>query len=170
MSSKPYALLVGVALVAGLLGGVGASWMFTSRLVFAAPEPLPPTVLEAERFDVIDRAGKRRAALAGAANGAVGLTLYDKAGRARAILGLLSDGTPQLGFIDRAGKPRALLGTLPSGSTSVALLEQDGTALWQAPWSSQRQGLSTVQYSTKTGRRSGKRHGEGRRRRSKRRG
>ena len=158
MDKGQYGMLLGVALVAGLVGGIGTSWVLTSHLVFAESGPLPTKVLQAERFEVVDQAGQTRAALAVAANGALGLTLADQAGKTRAILGTLSDGTPHLGFIDRKGKARAILGTMPNGSMALALLDKNGRALWQAPSSDQQPGRQTVRRSTKKGRLSGKRH------------
>jgi len=157
MGKEQYGTLLVVALVAGLVGGIGTSWVLTSRLVFAEPEPLPTKVLQAERFEVVDQVGKTRAVLAVAPTGALGFTLADQAGKTRAILGLLSDGTPHLGFLNRKGKPRAILGTMPNGSMALALLDKNGRALWQAPSRSQQPGGPTVRRSTKKGRLSGKR-------------
>jgi len=158
MRHRQYGMLVAVALVAGLIGGIGASWVLTSRLVFAESGSLPTKVLQAERFEVVDQVGKTRGALAVAANGALGLALADQAGKTRAILGMLSDGTPHLGFIDRKGRTRAILGTMPNGSMALALLDKKGRALWQAPSRSQQPGGPTVRRSAKEGTRFGKHH------------
>jgi len=160
MTKRQYGMLVMIALVAGLIGGIGASWVLTSRLVFAQSEPQPSKVLQAERFEVVDQAGKIRGALAMAANGALGLTLLDQAGKTRVILGMMSDGTPNLALLDRAGKTRTLLGTMPNGTTVLAFLDKNRKAIWQVPSSDQRSGWPTVQRSTKKGRLSGKRHRE----------
>jgi hypothetical protein len=158
MGKEQYGTLLVVALVAGLVGGIGTSWVLTSRLVFAESGPLPTKVLQAERFEVVDQVGKPRGALAVAANGALGLALADQAGKTRAILGMLSDGTPHLGFIDRKGRTRAILGTMPNGSMALALLDKNGKALWQVPSNEQQRGGPTVRRSTKKGRPSGKHH------------
>ena len=113
MDKGQYGMLLGVALVAGLVGGIGTSWVLTSHLVFAESGPLPTKVLQAERFEVVDQAGQTRAALAVAANGALGLTLADQAGKTRAILGTLSEVPHTWGLSTGRGKPTLSWGRCP---------------------------------------------------------
>lgn len=133
MEGKQTGVIIAAAFVAGFVGGIVSSGFLRDAPVFAQKGPQPEKVLQAERFEVVDQAGKVRAVLAVADSGALGLTLADQAGKTRAILGTLSDGTPHLGFLDRTGKARALLGTMPNGRMVLALLDKHGKALWQAP-------------------------------------
>ena len=66
-----------------------------------------PAVIQARQFEVVDGAGRGRAAL-GMHGDTVGLTLYDKAGNARASLVVVGDKVG-LGLLDKAEKERARL-------------------------------------------------------------
>ena len=77
MNGKQTVLIVAVALVAGLVGGVVASWFLMGAPVFAQKAPQPEKVLQAEKFELVDQAGKTRAGLRMAPNGRLGLDLYD---------------------------------------------------------------------------------------------
>src|SRR5262249_8840011 len=59
MGKGQYAILVVVALVAGLLGGVGASWVLTNRLTSAQTAK----IIQAERVEIVDKDGKVQAIL-----------------------------------------------------------------------------------------------------------
>lgn len=61
MNKKQYGLLLMVAVVAGLVGGVVSSWFLMGSPVFAQKAPEHEKVLQAERFEVVDQAGKGRA-------------------------------------------------------------------------------------------------------------
>src|SRR5690242_7201059 len=113
MSTTQDLRMVGIGLIAGLLGGVLSSWFLGGAPVFAQKAPpqekTPPQekVLQAERFVVVDPAGKLRAVLSVAADDSFSLRLYDAAGKQRLALGILADGSPSLVLKDPAGKPRA---------------------------------------------------------------
>src|SRR5262249_33243603 len=56
-------LLVAVALIAGMLGGAGASWFLLSRLRAVQGQVSLGGVVQAERFEVVGEDGKPRAIL-----------------------------------------------------------------------------------------------------------
>lgn len=60
MGKKYLLTVVVLAMVAGFAGGVMASWVLTSRLVFAQQTPEQAKVMQAERFEVVDEDGKVR--------------------------------------------------------------------------------------------------------------
>jgi len=86
--------VAGLAAILALLGLVG----------FAAQSP---TVVQAQRFELVDSQGQVHAALTADTAGAV-LTLLDKRGQARASLRL--DDDPRLALRDAAGREVAGLG------------------------------------------------------------
>ena len=140
MSKRQYVVLLIVAAVSGLGGGVVASWFLLGSPVFAQKSLLEAedlfaarkptrseTVLRVERFEVVDRAGKTRAVLG---------TKYSDSTDLR--------GGPSLELYDQDGKPRAALGynerelartgaTENRGETSLVLFDKEGRVLWHAP-------------------------------------
>jgi len=107
MNKKQYVLTVALAVVAGLLGGVVSSFLFMGTPVFAQKTEIPE-VIRAKSFEVVDKDGKRRAAL-GMVFGEPSLALFDKNDKRRALLSLL-DGEPGLYLYDKNEQPRAALG------------------------------------------------------------
>src|SRR3954469_1842395 len=126
MSAKQDLRMVGIGLIAGLLGGVVSSWVLVGAPAFAQKAPPQEKVLQAERFVVVDPAGKLRAVLGLAADDSLSLRLYDQAGKQRLALGVLADGSPSLLLKDPAGKPRAGLLVKADGSPSLGLYDQAG--------------------------------------------
>ncbi|HEU4579454.1 MAG TPA: hypothetical protein VFS67_14430 [Polyangiaceae bacterium] len=68
----------------------------------------PPTVIQAERFELVDAAGQRRALLT-ADSGAFSLVLYGRRGQPAAGLAL-SEIVPRLAVLNGAGRVMASLG------------------------------------------------------------
>src|SRR5437660_476350 len=63
MSKKQYRLMLGLAMVTGVVGSVLSSFLFIGSSVFALRTPPPAEVLRAERFELVDKAGQPRARL-----------------------------------------------------------------------------------------------------------
>ena len=117
MDKRQYMLTVALAVVAGLVGGVVSSWLFMGAPVVTQKTPQVAEVVGAERFEVVDKDGKLRAAL-WLDNGEPNLVLADKTGKIRAKLSL-ADGKPALWLADKNGKPRAGLSLLNEEPTLV---------------------------------------------------
>src|SRR5215471_5581255 len=149
MSTHPYGLLIPVALGAGLLGGVGANWLFSSHVVYALPAPQPAKLIQAERVEIEDKAGKVRAVFGIGEDGEPMLRLFDKEGTgntlllplALALVGpdgkprlvlRLQNGEPYLGLLDQDQKLRAVLG-LNNGEPTLRLADTDRRVIWKAP-------------------------------------
>jgi len=100
-----------------------------AAIAYAAGQATAPVqeVVRAQKFELVDEAGKMRAALAMLPSGA-GLGLYDNDGKLRADLLLLSDGGPRLRLLDKEEKPRAGLMLLADGSPALVLYDKDGKA------------------------------------------
>jgi hypothetical protein len=142
-------MLVAVALVAGLIGGIGASWVLTTRLAYALPAPQPAKLIQAERVEIGDKDGKVRAVFGLGEDGEPMLRLFDKEGTgntlllplALALVGpdgkprlvlRLQTGEPYLGLIDTGQKLRAVLG-LNNGEPTLRLADKDRRVIWKAP-------------------------------------
>ena len=91
---------------------------------------------------LIDKAGKRRAALSTLGDGTA-LILNDKDGKERVLLGTPGDDTTLI-LNDKEGKVRAALGNYDLGNratgstehraaSSLVLLNERGRVLWEAP-------------------------------------
>jgi hypothetical protein len=112
--------------------------------------------LDAERFNLRDRAGHLRGSLGVTTDGTASLVLYNTAGAHQAGLGVLPDGTasiflgspagrtvteltlyrdgtPSLVVRDRAGKTRMLLGTASDGQPFLYFLDAAGASTWKVP-------------------------------------
>jgi len=62
MKAKQFTVVVFVALIGGLIGGILSSQMFNGRLAFAKDDK-PLKVVRAEKFELVDKKGKVRAEL-----------------------------------------------------------------------------------------------------------
>ncbi len=62
MKAKQFTIVVFVALIGGLIGGILSSQMFSGRLAFAKDDK-PHKVIRAERFELVDKNGGQRALL-----------------------------------------------------------------------------------------------------------
>ena len=63
MSKNQYRLMLGLAMVTGLVGSGISSFLFTGSAVFALRTPTPAEVLRAQRFELLDKEGQPRARL-----------------------------------------------------------------------------------------------------------
>ena len=153
MDKKQYAVVLTLAVVAGLLGGVVSSFLFVGTPVFAQKTDVAE-VIRAERFEVVDENGMLRALLSLGTDGEPGLRLYDKNGQHRAALSLLNNGEPRLGlydkdgsravlgvvdgeprlwFFDQNGKYRAALVLNADEEPRLSFIDKNGNVIWRAP-------------------------------------
>ncbi|MGE0821234.1 MAG: hypothetical protein AB7G75_10330 [Candidatus Binatia bacterium] len=112
----------------GLLGGVGVSQISNPNTVPSGmrSSQISP-LIRAQRFELVNETGQRRALLELAHSNEPALRLYDTAGKPRLELSLRADGGPNLLlWDDRRGIPRAGLALLPDGSPSLEFADQFG--------------------------------------------
>jgi hypothetical protein len=144
MSRRELGLVLALAATAGFVGGGAGRW-------WAAPTVLAqggaaPELVQAQRFEVVDKEGKRRGRFDALPNGAVRLILYDGENKTRTALLVAANGTPGLQFwgphdqvnavyadsvtlLDSSGQPRARLAPSPG----LTLYGAEGRAIWAAP-------------------------------------
>ena len=103
-----YAVVLTLAVVAGLVGGVASSWLFLRAPLFAHKTPQVAEVIRARSFELVDEDGELRAALT------------------------LVNGEPFLGLKDKNDKLRAAL-TLVNGEPFLGLRDKDEKVIWSAP-------------------------------------
>ena len=138
--------VLALAVAGGFLGGVVGRW-WPPPVAFAQAAATPPAqVVRAERFEVVDKDGKRRGRFDALPNGTVRLLLYDTEGKIRTGLLVAANGAPGLQFwgpndqvaavyadsvtlLDPDGQPRARLAPAPS----LTLYNADGRPSWSAP-------------------------------------
>jgi len=132
MSKKQYSLMLVLALVAGLVGGVVSSQFLVGQTVWAEKKAKPQKVIEAQKFVLRNAKGNIRAELAihtlGVKNyEGVGLYLYDKKGGTRVELKLV-DELPMLGFFDPTAeigfKNRVYLFVRPNSMPTLILRDE----------------------------------------------
>jgi len=88
---------------------------------------LPPSVVRAQRFEVIDSSGAIVATLSSESERSAGLAILDATGQQRAGLGIGSDGTAFVQAFTPQGAPLfggALLQARPDGTVSIAAVDQ----------------------------------------------
>ncbi len=132
MNSQTSRLIL-VAVVAGLVGGVGGG-----LLVKATGKPSSPPArfrsLEASRLKLVDDDQRTRIEMWTQKDGAV-LTLTDPslgdASRPRVMID--SSKNASLGFYDTNGMLRARIGMAEGGTPVLALYDAKGKVVWQAP-------------------------------------
>jgi hypothetical protein len=117
-----YAML---ALGGGFLGGLVATQLAPT----VADAARAAHTIRAQRFELVDKAGTRRAALEVTPSGMSDLVLYDGNGRDRAEYRVTRDGVATLGFYDAGGARRVLLGEVPVGRNGVAVYGNHGRLL-----------------------------------------
>lgn len=137
---KRVGLWLAAAMMAGLIGGMAAVWLF-SGVAFARKGSKEKRVVTAEDFHLVDGEGKLRGALFVSAKGEPGFALFDKEGKERILLMLNADGSALIDLHDETGASRAKLALAKEGSPSlrligdptVALFAQEGKQIWKAP-------------------------------------
>ncbi len=117
-----YAML---ALGGGFLGGLVATQL-APAVANAAHAAHAAHTIKAEQFELVDRAGTRRAALEVTANEMADLLLYDGDGHDRAELRVSRDGIATLGFYDDKGARRVLVGEAPGPTNGIAVFGSKG--------------------------------------------
>lgn len=95
---KKQLLLSFGTVIASLFGGIALSQLLIDPPVFGGSRPERTNVIQAEKFELVDTAGKVRAALTEVGEDA-GLVLFDTKGRAAVLLTVNSDGLT-LKFLD----------------------------------------------------------------------
>jgi len=128
MNRKRYLAILAVAVMAGIFSGVVANRLSTmGESALAQPTPSPAEVIQAEKFELVDKTGVPRALLELEPHGEPALKLYDAEGSLRVMLSLRPDGGPNLLLWDgQTTAPRFGLALLPNGSPSAELADRDG--------------------------------------------
>jgi hypothetical protein len=129
MTNAGYAVLTAGAVVLGLCGGALLGYGAMTKGLRAGQSSQPAVeVIRAQRFELVNQTGERRAALGVGLEGEPALALYAKDGAVRVELSLQPDGRSTLLFFDRDKQtPRAGLTVLPNGSPSLELSDKEGT-------------------------------------------
>lgn len=83
---QQYSLILGVALLAGAIGGLLSQYLVTPLPVLAQRDSSSPRRITAEEFRVVDSEGRTRATLGISSKGSVHLYLYGKTGNRRISL------------------------------------------------------------------------------------
>lgn len=146
MNTKQYVLMLVLAMIAGLVGGVVSSWLFIGVPVFAQKIPRPAKTVRAEKFVVVNKDGQPRiwlgplgllipntkdgqpgAAFGVTPDGAVGLEFYGGKGeKSRIKLALSPDGAPSVILSDKGGNRRAVLSLGVNEEPGLSFLDKDG--------------------------------------------
>jgi len=118
MKRKDYWLMLSLAVMAGLVGGLVSDRVFRGEIAFAEKAPAHAKVLTAEKFVLVDKNGRVHAAL-----GSWGkppsyewpaLRFFNEDDEALIRLSI-SDGSPTLLLSSRNGKARVMLNALNTG-------------------------------------------------------
>src|SRR5438093_2011145 len=125
MNKKQSGLTLILAMLAGLAGGTVSNRFLT---VF----PLSPQkalqqveILHAERVEITDKEGRRRAWFGLSPKGNVGLGLYDQDGQISVALSVTPDRTTGLMFADKDGTRRAGLLLSADNEPALELYDKD---------------------------------------------
>jgi hypothetical protein len=105
-----------------LLGSLMLAGLAALGLIAQAPARTAKTV-EAERFILVDQAGKTRAGFAVARDGNIGLRLTDTAGTTRLAFEVQANGEPWVTLSDSQGHRRVAMVVNPDGSPGFSLLD-----------------------------------------------
>jgi hypothetical protein len=151
MKVKQQTLTFTVALIAGLVGGVISSQLFSGQPAFFEKIPVHETVVRAERFEVVDSEGNVKCRLHGNVSGSLLAMYHDDESRfyvtvsEYATIALLSGPNPKeegvvnlIAANDHAGvnvkysdRVKQIMGASPTGSKLEHYVT--GKVVWQAP-------------------------------------
>ena len=121
MSKKQYSLIVVLAFLGGLVGGVVSSQLLLGQPAHAEKKVKLPQAIEAEEFRVVDKDGRKRAQLMLTDLGSPALILRDENELIRLQMQLVPRGFPVLWFRDANGLLKASLTLLPRGDVLLTL-------------------------------------------------
>lgn len=139
-----YAML---ALGGGFLGGIVAI-QFAPGVAGAARSA---HTVRAEKFELVDHQGTRRAALEVTDSGIADLIMFDEAGHDDAEFRVTRDGVTTMGFYDKSGNRRVLMGEVPGGRNGLTIYGNDDKLLAGLTVSRDDEASLTL-YDPKTGR------------------
>ena len=121
MSKKQYSLIVVLAFVGGLMGGVLSSRLLMGQPARAENKATSLQIIDAEEFRVVDKNGRKRAQLMLTDLGSPALILRDENELIRLHLQLVPKGFPVLWFRDENGLLKASLSLRPEGDVHFIL-------------------------------------------------
>lgn len=128
MNRKQYALLIILAVLAGLVGGAVSSWIFMDEPVFAQKTQQHQKVITAEELRLVDEQGTVRARFGlWKPDGRPILYLTDENGKPRLLLNVWHN-IPTLTLQDQNGKQRARLYLSSDGNPRIDLNSEDSLA------------------------------------------
>jgi len=132
LESQNGRLKVVLALLTLVMFGVAAMAVLrVIELRREAREPAGPSLVQAERFILLDEQGNQRAVLGVGANEEAMLELNDSRGKPRLRMDVPSSG-PGVTLRDDRGKVRALF-TVYTDGPYLGMTDEDGNDLFQAP-------------------------------------
>jgi hypothetical protein len=147
MSKKQCSLMIVLALVAGLVGGVVSGQFLLGQPAFAEKMGKITKfkgMVQARGFNVVDEGGNIRAVLTVSTDDYPMVALTNKKNQVIASLMVSENGKPRLTLSDETGAFRAILGTtdLKQPTTgviekrpvsSLVLINEEGNVIWQVP-------------------------------------
>ncbi len=125
MERKLYPVMAALVLVAGLVGGMVATWLGGTRGVQAQGTSITMGTVTAQELRVVDKQGRMRLRALVADDGLATFVVLDTAGQARVVAGVDANGVPAIGLADRSGTPRASL-DLESGIPAFQIFDRQG--------------------------------------------
>jgi hypothetical protein len=133
MNQKQFALFGAVAVMTGLAGGAVSSWLLTGKPAFAQKTTPHEKVIQAEKFELVDKEGHEHGSLAISPDGNPAFVLYDVDHHSRVVLDLMANGNARLFLSDQEGKIRSVLGLQIDGSPFLHLKDENRQIIWAAP-------------------------------------
>jgi hypothetical protein len=124
MNKKEHWTTLGVALLAGFIGGTLSGRFVVGDAGMAQEPPKHAKVIEAEEFRVVDRNAQVRVLLGVGPDGSATVAFTDKASKASALFGLEANGTPRIALVDKNAQTRASLTLDADGSPELAFRDE----------------------------------------------
>lgn len=128
MIRKETLLNLGVAAIAGLIGGSLSSSMMSGSIARADKSQ----AISASKFSLVDADGKERGSFSVDGEGMASLTVLSKSGEPRGVFGAGADGLTVLN-LSHQGKLRAQIRTAAGGAPNLELWGENGEPVFQAP-------------------------------------
>lgn len=133
MSRLQLVLCFGFAILLGMAGGIIAVTWLPEKSAYAEKIAPHAKVIQAGRFELVDKGGHEHASLGFGPDGNPSMVLFDVDHNVRVVVEMMAEGNARMFFSDQEGKIRSVIGTDKDGSPVLQLKGPDRQVIWSAP-------------------------------------
>lgn len=127
MNRKTMLLLVGVALLAGIVSSVGTLFIFSGAgNAYATPEGNDQDSIKTKQLIILDKNNAVKAVISTGKDTLPCIALVDNAGKVRISLALTGDGSPAIGLADSEERSRIGFAVTKENDAAFTIMDAKG--------------------------------------------